>query len=160
MCEMGNLSSLQFEDQNKDLISSERPYFSQLKLVREIISRLSSIEGHLKKHTRTDIAPYVSEMSVKNIISQTKQYMRGKNVSEFLLDWQTEVNKMWKTVDGFEKGLQQVLKNVEVGQEFAGLLKGLREELHGGPQIYAENYSSLNNSLAHGTTSFFEFGFL
>lgn len=150
MCEMGSLSSLQFQDLNEDMLSTERPFFSQLKLVRELISRLASIEVHLKKHTESDVAPYVSESSVQNVISQTRQYMRGKNVSEFLLDWQTDVNKMWRTVDSFEKGLQLVLTQVERGQEYAGLLRALRSELHGGPQIYSQSYSSLNNSLANG----------
>ena len=147
MCELGNLGSLQFQDLNSDLISSERPYFSQLKLVRDLVSRLSSIENHLQKHTQNDIAPYVSESSVKNIISETKMYMRGKNISVFLLEWQTEVNKMWKNVDSFNKGVDHIMLRVEKGEEYAGLLEALRKELHGGPQIYSQSYSNLDISL-------------
>ena len=147
MCELGSLGTLQFQDQNEKLISSERPYFSQLKLIRDLLSRLSSIETHLKKHTDYDIAPYVSEISVKNIISATKTYMRGKNISEFILDWQKEVNKMWRTVDGFDKGVKGVMVKAERGQEYAGLLDALRNELHDGPQIYSQSYGNLNTSL-------------
>ena len=146
MCELGNLGTLQFQDLNSNLISSERPYFSQLKMVRDLSARLSSVENHLKTHTDNDIAPYVSESSVKNIISETKMYMRGKNLSQFLLEWQMEVNKMWKTVDGYNKGVSQIMIKVEQGEEYAGLLEALRQELHGGPQIYSQSYSNLDNS--------------
>jgi hypothetical protein len=149
MCELGSLGTLQFKDQNEKLISSERPYFSQLKLIKDLLSRLSSIEIHLKKHTNQDIAPYVSEISVKNIISATKTYMRGKNISEFILDWQKEVNKMWRTVDGFDKGVNGVKVRAEKGQEYAGLLDALRNELHDGPQIYSQSYGSLNYSIGN-----------
>jgi hypothetical protein len=147
MCELGSLGTLQFKDQNEKMISSERPYFSQLKLVRDLLTRLSSIELHLTKHTNHDIAPYVSEISVKNIISATKIYMRGKNISEFLMDWQKEVNKMWRTVDGFDKGVSGLKIRAERGQEYAGLLDALRKELHGGPQIYSESYGNLSFSM-------------
>lgn len=146
LCELGNLNALQFEDLNEALISSERPFFSQLKMLRNLLSRLSSIENTLKKHTKHDIAPYVPEASVKNIISATKTYIRGKNLSEFLFDWQKEVDKMWRTVNGFETGNQGIIEKMEAGIEYAGLLEALEGELHGGPQIFSESYKNFEGT--------------
>ena len=54
------------------------------------------------------------------------------------------------------KGVSQIMIKVEKGEEYAGLLEALRKELHGGPQIYSQSYSNLDNSMGN-YNGFFNF---
>ena len=129
LSELGSLSCIQFEDLAKKNKHSTRLFISESKMVYELFLKLSSIENELSKYSAVKLSPFVSEEGVKDIIEESKQFMRGKNLSEFLLDTQTSIDKIVKKCDNYQRAMQGIEQKLEEGVEFVGLAEKFKEHL-------------------------------
>ena len=129
LSELGSLSCIQFEDLAKKNKHSSRLFISESKMVDELLFKLSSIEKELSKYSQVKISPFISEEGVKAIIDESKRFMRGKNLSEFLLDTHKRIDEIVKKCEDYERAMQGIELKLEKGVEFVGLAEKFKDHL-------------------------------
>ena len=118
LSELGSLSCIQFEDLPKKKKQPKRLFFSQAKLVNELLTKLSNIKKELSKYTSVNLSPFTSEENVKEILNESREFMKGKNISEFLLDTQKGIDEIVKKSNSYAKAAKEIELKLEKGVEF------------------------------------------
>ena len=147
LSELGALECLQFSDFEASSQVMNRIFFSEAQMVQELLSDLSQICSKLTPYSEHEISPYIGEDSSSVLLSETRQFLKGKTLGEFLHEVKYEIEKDKTSIERKISALQSIEQKAEIGIEKFLLMAGLKKELKEGFGLYSEPNSQMGNDI-------------